>query len=605
MTARLSHFLFCAGVLRSVALGVVLALTAATRADVIVLSNRTSAAVPFRFVPQNGAAQQITLAVDTTMPLFLDGKANVFFASQGAPKRYTLDANCAYYFARTADGRVDLQKIGLGETGVAAEGRKLPGKATHMPQVTIPVKILVDEEERALPAVWEQRLRRRVESASAIIERHGGVGFRVVAVGTWRTDNSINDFYDSLSEFESKVDPAPAKLAIGFTSQWQMSRGRVHMAGTRGPLHAHVLVREGSPEISEPERLEFLVHELGHYLGAAHSPEPDSVMRPVLGDKRAGRSDFRIQFDPVTTLTMSMVCEEIRRSNVTNVLQLSFVTRVRLEQIYKSLAASLPREDIAGMHYAMLMKTSESPLVAATKRVVKQISQAASENRLLPTVAIQGSKLAVRREGDALTNYYVREAARVAKSLSDEEAPQAFLLGTAIGLDDSNALASIPSLAKLVAAIETPSERAIRVAMLGKPTVRNRLDASVHFFAAAFLTSVSNADATESALLDLSLQQARRPAGMSFKVIAADRAGSRFGRSVVERRFSLAMLAAGFDVASFVPELDSLPDGVTAKDFATQFGDKDDPRFVKKLRELDERTLLLPGYRQTVLGSGR
>src|SRR3954465_8961977 len=109
-----------------------------------------------------------------------------------------------------------------------------------------------------------------------------------------------------------------------------MARGRIHMAGTRGPLHAHILVREGSPEINEPERLEFLVHELGHHLGAAHSPEWQSVMRPVLGDNRAGRSDFRIQFDPVNTLAMAMVCEEIRRSNIANVSQLQYLTRQRL-----------------------------------------------------------------------------------------------------------------------------------------------------------------------------------------------------------------------------------------------------------------------------------
>ena len=78
------------------------------------------------------------------------------------------------------------------------------------------------------------------------------------------------------------------------------------MAGTRGPLHSHILVREWSPQMSEPERLEFLVHELGHFLGASHSPEPDSVMRPVLGDQpgRSARA-FRIRFDPVNTLVMS------------------------------------------------------------------------------------------------------------------------------------------------------------------------------------------------------------------------------------------------------------------------------------------------------------
>ena len=53
-----------------------------------------------------------------------------------------------------------------------------------------------------------------------------------------------------------------------------------------GPLHTHILIREWKPR-TEPERLEVLVHELGHFLGACHSPENDSVMRPLLGDGRA------------------------------------------------------------------------------------------------------------------------------------------------------------------------------------------------------------------------------------------------------------------------------------------------------------------------------
>src|SRR5436190_190200 len=75
-------------------------------ADVIVLANRTPAPVGFRFVPKSGAAQQLTLATGVTLPLFLDGKADVIFSSLGGQKDYKLDANCAYYFGRSPDGRI-------------------------------------------------------------------------------------------------------------------------------------------------------------------------------------------------------------------------------------------------------------------------------------------------------------------------------------------------------------------------------------------------------------------------------------------------------------------------------------------------------------------
>src|SRR3954470_4167163 len=413
------------------------------RADVIVLANRTAVQVPVRFVPVSGQAQQLTLPAGETMPLFLDGKGDVFFASREGPKHYTLDANCAYYFGRANDGRVDLQKIGLNDDGTAAEGRKLPGSAARTGLVTIPVKILVDEEEPARQQSWERRLRTRLEAASAIFERYFRIRFQVVATGTWASDNAITDFFDALAEFEREVKPDPARIAIGFTSQWQMVRGRVHMAGTRGPLHTHILVREGSPEVNEAARLELLVHELGHYLGAAHSPEQQSIMRPVLGSNRTAQPNLRIQFYPVNALAMGMVTEEIRRGNITESSQLQYVTRCRLEQIYKELGRVLT-DDPAPMHYAMMMRTSETPTATGAQKVLQQIVHAAVDNRSLPIATPSAAAPASRKDGDGLTDYLVHEAARAAAVLPPEQASQAFLLAIAIGLDDSPSPVALP-----------------------------------------------------------------------------------------------------------------------------------------------------------------
>ena len=172
--------------------------------------------------------------------------------------------------------------------------------------------ILADDDEPAVQNVWEKRFRKRLAAASEIFEHYCRVRFEVVAVSTWVSDNNIREFEKSLEEFERKVNPLPARLAIGFTSQYQKIQGRRHLGGTHGPLRPHILIREWSQEISEPERLEVLVHEMGHFLGAAHTPDDRSVMRPVLGDRRSRARSFRIGFDPSNALVMYLIGEELR-----------------------------------------------------------------------------------------------------------------------------------------------------------------------------------------------------------------------------------------------------------------------------------------------------
>ena len=44
-----------------------------------------------------------------------------------------------------------------------------------------------------------------------------------------------------------------------------------------------------------------LVHELGHFLGAVHSAESRSVMRPNIGDRQERVRSFHIGFDAPNT----------------------------------------------------------------------------------------------------------------------------------------------------------------------------------------------------------------------------------------------------------------------------------------------------------------
>ena len=176
---------------------------------------------------------------------------------------------------------------------------------------TIYVKLLVDEEEPAVERLWQQRLQTRLERASEIISQYCDIRFTTAGFGTWQSDNSLSELNRTLREFEIEVDPAPGQIAIGFSSQYRFQKGINGLGGTRGPLRSHILLRESARTVLEPERLEALVHELGHFLGAAHSGEKGSVMRPVMGDGQVRLKSYRIHFDPLNAQLIRLVGGEV------------------------------------------------------------------------------------------------------------------------------------------------------------------------------------------------------------------------------------------------------------------------------------------------------
>ena len=573
-------------------------------ADVIVLANRTHKPIQLEVKPVTGPRQRAALQAGDSVPFFVDGRAHVSFASRDGLKRYLLDANSAYYFGESADGRVDLQKIGLGEDNTTINGRTLPGRAATAPVTTIPVRILVDEEEPARQQHWERRLRDRVQAASDILEHHARVRLKVVGVGTWDSDDNITDFFASLSEFERDAKPFPAQLAIGFTSQYQVVKGRTHMAGTRGVLHSHILVREWSQHMTEPERLELLVHELGHFLGASHSPERTSAMRPVLGDRQAVRAGFQVRFDPVNTLIMSMVGEELSRRRIQKVAEMSDGTKVRLRQIYRSLSPTMP-DDVSAQQFVQRMDVTRStPLVQGTKQVIAQITSAARTNLSLPAPG-EGVTGQTRREGDALTEYYVREAAGIARFLPESVATSSFLLGLGIALDDSNMLRSLPKIGGFVQLVEADHERSLRLASLGSPTMRGRRDLAQHFFVSAHLASIAGTQAAGAIGLAKEVSDANGGSGFSFADVAANRAGILFASGVADKRFTLISLSENFAVPTYMPSVDGLPEGITAADLQVQYGHETDARFQRQLQQIDALLMQLPPYRKPAIAIER
>jgi hypothetical protein len=260
-----------------------------------------------------------------------------------------------------------------------------PARAT-----TIYVKLLVDEEERAVEHVWQKRLKDRLDRASAIVNQYCDIQFAVAGYETWRSDNRVSDLSRSLRELEIEVDPSPAQMVIGFSSQYRFHKGLNGLGGTRGPLHSHILLRESATKLREPERLEALVHELGHFLGAAHSRDSRSAMRPVIGDGRARSPTYRIGFDPLNARIIQLVGSEVSVLGVRRFSQLSDVTRNRLRGDYESLARELPKDTAAKRFIQYLDRLSANASSPAAARV--------GTNRFGPG-ALKGSSVGAPRDG--------------------------------------------------------------------------------------------------------------------------------------------------------------------------------------------------------------
>ncbi len=235
---------------------------------------------------------------------------------------------------------------------------------------TISVRIFIDEEEPRIERLWQETLARRLDAASTILSQYSNIRFSCTKFSQWDSDDMTTDFDESLKEFEREAKPEPAELSIGFTSQYRLQRGRSNLGGTRGPMRKHILIREGAPNIQEVERLEVLVHELAHYLGAAHSGDLNSVMRPVLGDGKSRARAFQIRLDQSNAKIVQLISTEMATRHINNMHALTLPTRTAIREQYLLLAKENPEDPVAKM-YASLMDRSIKSTVAQRQKLLQ------------------------------------------------------------------------------------------------------------------------------------------------------------------------------------------------------------------------------------------
>ncbi|MEM8947106.1 MAG: M12 family metallo-peptidase [Planctomycetota bacterium] len=572
-----------------------------------VLANRTINSIRVDIERTGQLPTPLTIASGDSTPIFFQQGLRIQFGSGLRREQYPLRASSAYFFTRGTDGQnLHLEQIGLGEQTADVSTTEPPRPKSANEAVTIEVKLLTDDDQPTHRRIWEPKLRKRIRDASAILERQSGIRLQVVEVATWQSDENQRHFLQTLREFERSVKVKPGQLAIGFSSQYEAQRGRSHLGVTRLPLHSHILLRERSRNLLEVERLELLVHELGHYLGASHSPEPQSVMRPMLtrGPQRAAGS--RVIFDPVNALLVAMMGEEIRDYGLTNVRSLSAPTRERFKEIYHVLSSAMPRDPAARQYLRFLEipKMPQKPVVVARKQraspLVRDTHAILTDLLALATQHAE-SRAAAPAESEAmptdeLTNLYVRQAARSAQRLNSQNSRRALLLALGIFVDDATFLRTLPTTASLVTQVESDDERAARLKVLGKPTMRERTDLTKHFFVSAHLHVAVGKVATVAAGLAKEMRDANGGTGFSFIDMAANRAGIVFAERLLDDKLDLAELAESFHVDDFLPTLRGLKEGLTLEQLEADYGGEDQTTVAEELARVEDRVLSLPVY---------
>jgi len=193
------------------------------------------------------------------------------------------------------------------------QGRE--GKLKTLEPLTIPVKIYTDANIPLAEPLWRKRVNQRIEEASRILERTCFVKLEIQGFESWVSDPECEDLPAVLKDFEAKVPEEQGVLAIGFTAHRSVPGVSTELGVARQPFCGKILLREEAPQITEVERVETLLHELGHFLGAVHTADENSVMRTVLHERHARAANFVIGFDPLNALAMNLWIRQFRRGD--------------------------------------------------------------------------------------------------------------------------------------------------------------------------------------------------------------------------------------------------------------------------------------------------
>ena len=575
-------------------------------AETTILHNRSDRPVQIRFQADAVEAENFTLVPNASIPLSLNGSVKVWYAGVGGGGSGTLWPNHVYRFSEKANTRVVLQRIPISGPQTTPP-RYSKGELVERKPWPLRIKIAVDDDERTRKATWETKIKDRIEASSKLLEYFCGVKLEVVAITRWESKDSIRDFNLTLSEFELKVPVKPAQLVIGFTSQYDVNVGRQRLGGTYGPLRSHILIREHGPRIGESERLEVLLHELGHYLGAAHSASQSSLMRPVLGDGQSNARSFQLTFDPINLFVMNLVSNQIRRPEFKSLRQIPISVQQHLFNAYNWLAEQQPGDKSAVQMAQILCRGVLSKVEGPIRREsqngpsVKEMRARLNFRQAVQKILQSLGRVASDRSTqslnlDKLTEAYIRSAAAAAATVEDQHALKAFYFALAIAFDRGYLIKRYDAVAEKIRKETDLVADVWREKFVGKATIWRRVSLLQDFISAGVLTQFVGIDAARDITTLEEIKQATEPAGFSFAAIVASRAGIRLNQALASDDMTFAELAKTFTIERFVPSVASMQKFWTSAELEGDYGGTDGIYFHREIEKIQKSVDGLPPY---------
>ncbi len=129
-------------------------------------------------------------------------------------------------------------------------------------------------------------------------------------------------------------------------------------------------------------------------------------------------------------------------------------------------------------------------------------------------------------------------------------------------------------------------------------TLHRRVDTAQHFIISAALSAWAGEPIADAIGLYKELEDARSGSGFSFADLAADRAGTRFGKLLTDDPARIdAALAAPMRDGDLVPILRGLPEFITEAEFRRRFGSTESAAYGQLIAEVERRISALPLYR--------